>query len=275
MYIGGNEHAVLHLLYSRFATMVLHDLGHLAFEEPYLKLRAHGLLVKDGAKMSKARGNVVVPDVYIQQWGADTFRMYLMFLGPFEVGGDFRDDTIVGIRRFLDKVWTLAHEAAAGAPAEPLPPAVERKLHQTIRKVTADTESLGYNTAIAAMMEYVNEVRGADCRARAAVEPLIVMLAPYAPHMAEELWAKFGHSTSLFLEGRWPEFDERLAAEGEIELVVQVNGKVRGRITVPRGLTESQAVERALAEDAVRKFVDGKPLKKAIYVQDRLVNLVV
>ena len=273
-YIGGNEHAVLHLLYSRFATMVLHDLGHIAFEEPYLKLRAHGLLVKDGAKMSKARGNVVVPDAYIQQWGADTFRMYLMFLGPFQEGGDFRDTSVVGLRRFLDKVWALAHESAATAPT-PLPAAVEHKLHQTIRKVTADTESLGYNTAIAAMMEYVNEVRSADCRSRDAVEPLIVMLAPYAPHMADELWALFGHKESIFVAGRWPSFDEKLIVEDQVELVVQVNGKVRGRLSVPRGLAEAQAVERALKEDGVRKFVDGKPVRKVIYVADRLVNLVV
>ncbi len=151
-YIGGNEHAVLHLLYSRFITMVLRQLGHVGFDEPFPKLRAHGLIVKDGAKMSKSRGNVVIPDAYIRQWGADTFRMYLMFLGPFQEGGDFRETGIVGIRRFLDKVWQLAHEVAAPrfSPASlstSLRRAVERKLHQTIKKVTADTENLDYNTA--------------------------------------------------------------------------------------------------------------------------------
>jgi leucyl-tRNA synthetase len=270
-YIGGNEHAVLHLLYSRFITMVLHELGHIEFDEPFPKLRAHGLIVKDGAKMSKSRGNVVVPDAYIQKWGADTFRMYLMFLGPFQEGGDFRDEGITGIRRFLDKVWVLGHEAAPGA----LPPAVERKLHQTIRKVTDDTEALRYNTAIAAMMEYVNEVRSADCRARDAVEPLLVMLAPFAPHLCEELWAGLGHGDSIFVEGRWPSYDQRLAAEDHIELVVQVNGKLRGRLPVPRGLTEEDAVARALREEPVRRFVDGKELRKVVYVPDRLVNLVV
>src|SRR5256884_45161 len=156
-YIGGNEHAVLHLLYSRFITMALQELGHVHFEEPFPKFRAHGLIIKDGAKMSKSRGNVVIPDSYIQQWGADTFRMYLMFLGPFQEGGDFRETGIVGIRRFLDKVWASAHEAAGLTPgASPgLPSEVARKLHQTIQKVTADTEGLDYNTAIAAMMEYV------------------------------------------------------------------------------------------------------------------------
>ena len=273
-YIGGNEHAVLHLLYSRFITMVLHELGHLHFEEPFPKLRAHGLIVKDGAKMSKSRGNVVVPDAYIQKWGADTFRMYLMFLGPFQEGGDFRDEGITGIRRFLDKVWILGHEAAGAEPG-PLPPAVERKLHQTIRKVTDDTEALRYNTAIAAMMEYVNEARSAGCTARNAVEPLLVMLAPYAPHLCEELWAALGHRDSIFGSERWPAYDERLAAEEQVELVVQVNGKLRARLTMPRGVTEADAVARARREEAVRRFVDGKDVRKVVYVPDRLVNLVV
>ncbi|HEX9282991.1 MAG TPA: leucine--tRNA ligase, partial [Gemmatimonadales bacterium] len=167
-YIGGNEHAVLHLLYSRFVTMALQELGHVPFDEPFPKLRAHGLIIKDGAKMSKSRGNVVIPDAYIQKWGADTFRMYLMFLGPFQEGGDFRDTGIVGIRRFLDKVWSTAHEAA-GADAQPLRPAVQRKLHETIKKVTADTERLDYNTAISAMMEYVNLVREQGAGSRAAI----------------------------------------------------------------------------------------------------------
>jgi len=270
-YIGGNEHAVLHLLYSRFITMVLRELGHVDFEEPFPKLRAHGLIIKDGAKMSKSRGNVVNPDAFIQKWGADTFRMYLMFLGPFREGGDFRDEGITGVRRFLDKVWTLTHEAAG---AQPLPLAVERKLHQTIRKVTADTENLDYNTAIAAMMEYVNVVREENAGQRAAIEPLLVMLAPFAPHITEELWAHLGHTTSVF-QTRWPEYDEQRAASGEAEVVVQVNGKVRGRLTMERGAAEAQVLARALADDSVRRFVDGKAVKKTIYVPDRLLNLVV
>ncbi len=271
-YIGGNEHAVLHLLYSRFVSMVLKDLGHIHFEEPFPKLRAHGLIVKDGAKMSKSRGNVVIPDLYIQQWGADTFRMYLMFLGAFQEGGDFRETGIVGIRRFLDKVWQLAHDL----PEAKLTPAVERKLHQTIKKVGADTESLDYNTAIAAMMEYVNALREQGAAGREQLEPLVIMLAPYAPHFAEELWELFGHETSIFA-ARWPSHDERLATAGDVEIAVQVNGRLRSRLTVPRGTTQEQVVARVLADEAVKKFVDGggAPLKKVIYVQDRLVNLVV
>jgi len=273
-YIGGNEHAVLHLLYSRFITMVLKDLGHVAFEEPFPKFRAHGLIVKDGAKMSKSRGNVVVPDAYIQQWGADTFRMYLMFLGPFQEGGDFRDTGITGIRRFLDKVWVLAHEAVT-VPDGPVLPEVLTKLHQTIRKVTADTESLNYNTAIAAMMEYVNLVREKEAASKTTLRRLVLLLAPYAPHFAEELWVLLGGTERSIFDVPWPEFDEAQAAGGPVEIAVQVNGKLRGRLTLGRGATEEQVVAQARAMDGVRKFIDGNEVKKVVYVQDRLVNLVV
>jgi len=273
-YIGGNEHAVLHLLYSRFVTMALQELGHLHFDEPFPRLRAHGLIVKDGAKMSKSRGNVVIPDAYIQQWGADTFRMYLMFLGPFQEGGDFRAEGITGIRRFLEKVWVLAHEAAGLTPGSPGSPAITQKLHQTIKKVTADTESLDYNTAIAAMMEYVNAVRETGGGSRETVEPLIVLLAPYAPHLAEELWERFGHQTSVF-EAQWPGYDEKIATADDVTVVVQVNGKVRSRLTVHRGLPEREVVALALRDETARKFVDGKTVRKVVFVPDRLVNLVV
>src|SRR5437773_2644660 len=275
-YIGGNEHAVLHLLYSRFVTMVLRELGHVHFEEPFPKLRAHGLILKDGAKMSKSRGNGVILDPYIPRRGASTFVTYPMFPGPVPEGGDFRETGIVGIRRFLDKVWAAAHEAAGPPPgASPgVPPDVARKLHQTIKKVTADTESLDYNTAIAAMMEYVNALRDAGRAMRDAVEPLLVMLAPYAPHLAEELWAVLGHDSSVFHAG-WPSYDAKLAAAGDVEVVVQVNGKVRARVTVSRGASEAEVVALAMQDESVRKFVDGKPVRKTIYVQDRLLNFVV
>jgi leucyl-tRNA synthetase len=223
--------------------------------------------------MSKSRGNVVVPDAYIQQWGADTFRMYLMFLGPFQEGGDFRDEGIVGSRRFLEKVWALAHEAAKGAEGA-APASVEQKLHRTIRKVTADTEALQYNTAIAAMMEYVNELREQGAGSRELIEPLVLMLAPYAPHIAEELWELMDGTGSVF-QAAWPVYDERLASAGDVEIAVQVNGKLRSRLTVPRGMPEKDVLARVLADEAVKKFVDGQKVKKVIYVQDRLVNLVV
>ncbi|MBI2071771.1 MAG: leucine--tRNA ligase [Gemmatimonadetes bacterium] len=281
-YIGGNEHAVLHLMYSRFITMVLHDLKLLPFEEPYVRFRAHGTIVKDGAKMSKSRGNVVVPDDHIARWGADTFRMYLMFLGPYQEGGDFRDEGIAGIRRFLDKVWGAVRAAQAGDGGKP-DRATLTKLHQAIRKVTEDIEELRYNTAIAAMMEYINALRDATGLATSEpgarvtpelIEPIIIMLAPLAPHFAEECWERLGRRGTVF-DGSWPRWDAGLAQESQIELVVQVNGRVRGRLQVTRGMTQAQAVERALADDAVRKFVGGKKVRKAVYVEDRLVNLVV
>jgi leucyl-tRNA synthetase len=270
-YIGGNEHAVLHLLYARFITMVLHDMGYLTFEEPFQKFRAHGLIVKDGAKMSKTKGNVVIPDRYIEQWGADAFRTYLMFLGPFEEGGDFRDSGISGVRRFLDRLWLAAVEARTEGPADP---DVLRKLHQTIRKVGEDVPRLAYNTAIAAMMEYMNVVRRGDrVPHRDEVEPLVQLVAPFAPHVAEELWERFGHQRSIFDSG-WPSFDAALAREATIQLAVQVNGKLRGTIGVPPDVDQETALRLALAEPTVAKFMTG-PSKKVIFVPGRLLNIVV
>jgi len=270
-YIGGNEHAVLHLLYSRFITMVLHDMGYLSFEEPYTRFRAHGLIIREGAKMSKTKGNVVNPDDYIERWGADTFRTYLMFLGQFEEGGDFRDAGISGVRRFLDRLWKTAHDAhTSGEPDT----AVMRKLHQTIRKVGEDTARLSYNTAIAAMMEYVNVLRGHErVPHRAEVEPLVQLLAPFAPHIAEELWETLGHTASVFDSG-WPAFDAALAAESKVKVAVQVNGKLRGTVEAAKEATEDAVFALALAEPGVAKFVTAKP-KKVIYVAGRLLSIVV
>jgi leucyl-tRNA synthetase len=270
-YIGGNEHAVLHLLYSRFITMVLHDMGHLDFEEPFTRFRAHGLIIRDGSKMSKTKGNVVNPDDYIERWGADTFRTYLMFLGPFEEGGDFRDAGISGVRRFLERLWSSAHSArTSGAPDD----AVMRKLHQTIRKVGEDTARLSYNTAIAAMMEYMNVLRASERVAhRDEVAPLVQLVAPYAPHVAEELWEHFGHTEGVF-ESRWPAYDPALATVDEIELVVQVNGKVRGKIAVARDITQESALALAKADAGIARFLNGAP-RKVIFVPGRLLNLVV
>jgi leucyl-tRNA synthetase len=274
-YIGGNEHAVLHLLYARFVTMALHDLGLVPFEEPFSRFRAHGMIVKDGAKMSKSRGNVVVPDRYLERWGADTFRMYLMFLGPYQEGGDFRDSGISGIRRFLDKVWRLVLEASeqARSEREAVTAELRRSLHRTIGKVTNDTAGLDYNTAIAAMMEYVNALRD-SAPGRELLEPLVVMLAPYAPHFAEECWESLGHDTSV-MDARWPDFDPALAQAEEIELVVQVNGRVRARLKLPRGTSQEAAVAAAEADPAVRKYLDGGQARKVVFVPDRLLNLVV
>jgi leucyl-tRNA synthetase len=272
-YIGGNEHAVLHLLYSRFITMVLHDAGHIDFEEPYRRFRAHGTIVRDGAKMSKSRGNVVNPDEYVEKWGADTFRTYLMFLGPYEEGGDFRDQSIAGVRRFLDRLWTTMLDASAdGAPDTQ----VMRKLHQTIKKVSEDIPALSYNTAIAAMMEYINVVRRGERDAhRDEVLPLVQLVAPFAPHIAEELWERAGGSGggSVF-DARWPAYDPSLAAEELITLAVQVSGKTRGTIQVAPDATQEIAFATAMAEPTIAKFVTGDP-KKIIFVPRRLLNVVV
>jgi leucyl-tRNA synthetase len=270
-YIGGNEHAVLHLLYSRFVNMVLHDAGRLSFEEPYTKFRAHGHIIREGAKMSKTKGNVVIPDAYIEKWGADTFRTYLMFLGPYEEGGDFRDQSIAGVRRFLDRLWTsVNHAPATGAPD----PQVMRKLHQTIKKVSSDLPSLSYNTAVAAMMEYMNVLRrGERVAHRAEVEPLVQLVAPFAPHLAEELWEHLGHRLSVFDSG-WPVYDESLAAEELVTLAVQVSGKTRGTIQVAPGSGQDVALSAAMADASIAKFVTGEP-KKIVFVPGRLLNIVV
>jgi leucyl-tRNA synthetase len=272
-YIGGNEHAVLHLLYSRFIAMVLHELGHVDFDEPFARFRAHGLIVKDGAKMSKSRGNVVIPDEYIAKWGADTFRTYLMFLGPFQEGGDFRDEGISGPRRFLDKVWALVGDAVADDVLRDLPRAVEVKWHQTMMRAHDALEQLRYNTAIAAYMELLNTMREAGCADRRVVEDLVVMLSPFAPHFAEECWERMGHTTSVFDE-RWPEWDAALAVEDEVEVAVQVSGKTRSRVTVARGSNQDTVLAAALADDATKRFVGDATPRKVIYVQDRLVNIV-
>jgi leucyl-tRNA synthetase len=270
-YIGGNEHAVLHLLYSRFITMVLHDAGHLAFEEPFTRFRAHGHIIREGAKMSKTQGNIVNPDEYIERWGADAFRTYLMFLGPYEQGGDFRDASISGTRRFLDRLFASVQSMSGdGEPDH----AVMRKLHQTIRKVGEDISRLSYNTAVAAMMEYMNVLRkGERTPHRGEVLPLIPLVSPFAPHIAEELWEQTGGTESVF-DSAWPSFDPRLALEDSIELVVQVNGKVRGKITVARDISEQEALIVALADPTVSRFTAGDP-RKVIFVPGRLLNIVV
>ena len=274
-YIGGNEHAVLHLLYSRFVTMVLHDAGMLDFEEPFRRFRAHGLIIKEGAKMSKSKGNVINPDEYIARWGADTLRTYLMFLGPYQEGGDFRDSGINGPRRFLDRVWDLVSEAIhPDCKNAEIRRDVLIKWHQTKKRVTSGLEELHYNIAIAALMEFVNTLREENCVEHRVVSELVQMLAPLAPHFGEECWERLGHTTSVF-DSDWPAFDEALTLSDEITVVVQVNGKVRGSMTVPRDSDE--ATVRALAEvdENVKKHLEGKTVKKVIHVPGRLVNYVV
>jgi leucyl-tRNA synthetase len=269
-YIGGNEHAVLHLLYSRFVTMVLKDMGHIDFDEPFSRFRAHGLIVREGAKMSKSKGNVVNPDEYIDAWGADAFRTYLMFLGPYEEGGDFRDKGISGVKRFLDRLWKSVHDADRSAAVDP---EVQRKLHQTIRKVGEDIAKLSYNTAIAAMMEYMNAMRAGERTPRLGeVKPLVQLVSPFAPHIAEELWSVLGETKSVFDSG-WPAYDAALVEDERITMAVQVNGKTRGTVQVGKTATQDEVMAAVMEDAGLAKFVTATP-KRIVFVLGRLINII-
>ena len=271
-YIGGNEHAVLHLMYARFLTMALADLGELEFDEPFAKFRAHGLLIRDGRKMSKSRGNVIVPDEIIEEFGADALRLYLLFLGPYDQIADYQSQGIQGPRGFLNRLW----QSVLGAEAGPPDPDVERALHRTIKQVSEQVPALQFNTAIAAMMEYLNRVR-ADGRTprRAELTPLVVMLSPFAPHIAEELYLRLGHNGGVFDAARWPEYDAAKTLESTLELAVQVNGKVRGQVTVAADADDAALVAAAKANANVARYLDEGVLRKTIVVPGKLVNLVV
>ena len=272
MYIGGNEHAVLHLLYSRFLTMALHDLGHLDFDEPFKRFRAHGLIIREGRKMSKSRGNVVVPDEVIARYGADTTRTYLMFLGPFEQGGDYRGQGIQGPYGFLNRLW----QSVVDSVDTPGDEEVLRALHGTIKQVTEDIPALRYNTAIAAMMEYLNVVRaGGRTVAREEVAPLVTLVSPFAPHIAAELYERLGHSASFWDTARWPEFDAKLATVDVVEVPVQVNGKRRGAVNVSVDAEESTVVEAAMSHENVSRYLRESTIRKVIYRPGRMINLVV
>ena len=275
-YIGGNEHAVLHLLYSRFIVMALHDMGWLHFEEPYDQFRAHGLIIREGAKMSKSKGNVIVPDPIIERYGADTFRLYLMFLGPFAEGGDYQDRGIAGPHGFLHRLWESVVPEDGDLPETAADPAVERKLHQTIKRVTEQVPALRYNTAIAAMMEYLNAARaGGRVPSRAEVEPLVCLVAPFAPHMAEELWQRLGHEGSIFDGANWPAYDPARCVEQQARVAVQVNGRVRGTVSVPVGADRDTVVAEAMNEPNVARHLEGMDVRRVIHIPDRLLNLVV
>ena len=271
-YIGGNEHAVLHLMYARFLTMALADLGELPFEEPFAKFRPHGLLIRDGRKMSKSRGNVITPDEILDGFGADTMRLYLMFLGPYDQVADYQRHGIQGPRSFLNRLW----QSTLGAEEGDADPAVERALHRTIKQVSEQVPALQFNTAIAAMMEYLNRVRaGGRTPKRTELTPLVVMLAPFAPHIAEELYLRLGHNGGLFDTAHWPSHDPAKTIESTVVVAVQVNGKVRGRITVAADATEDAVVAAAKSNVNVARYLDGSVLRKTILVPGKLVNLVV
>jgi leucyl-tRNA synthetase len=275
MYFGGKEHVVLHHLYARFIAMALHDLGHLPFEEPFRRLRLHGFITNEGAKMSKSKGNVINPEAYVDRVGADAFRMYLLFMGPFDQDNDFSDTNLVGVTRFLERVWHLVVD-----PADPGGPGADlRPLHRLVKRVTDELGRYQYHTAIAALMECANWI-GANREAFApgqretALRTLTLLLAPFAPALAEELWERQGGAYSVHQQP-WPAFDPAAIEEGEVTLVVQVNGKVRDRVRVPAGLGEAEAWERAVAGGRAAPFLAGKSPRKVVYVPDRLINVVV
>ncbi|CAN5350621.1 leucine--tRNA ligase [soil metagenome] len=285
MYIGGNEHAKLHLMYTRFICMALTAAGALKMgkrddmkdsSEPFRHFKAHGLIIKDGAKMSKSKGNIVNPDAYVEQWGADTLRLYLMFLGPYQQGGDFRDKDIQGMRRFLNRLHQWYFDAAQPVvPDEELPKPLRVKTHQTIKKVRNDIDSLNYNTAISACMELLNEARAAEATSNFIKESLILCLAPLAPHFAEEVWqGALGKKEGIWTSGRFPEFIEALTKLDEVEIALQHNGKIRGKAVVPRETAQADLERIALADEGMIKSMAGAAPKKIIVVPGRLVNVI-
>jgi len=273
-YIGGKEHSVLHLLYSRFITMALHDMEHLDFEEPYEKFRAHGLLILEGNKISKSRGNIVSPDDYYASHGADTLRTYLMFSGRFDEGGDFSDNGIEGVSRFLYRVWDLVQRYHTQEGPGTLEGDGERLVHRTIRKVTYDLSELKFNTAIAALMEYSNELQHRPALHETEIRTLILLLAPFAPHITEELWEQAGGEYSVHQQA-WPEHDEELAQLLEVEVAVQINGKTREIVKAEAGAAEEVVVGLAKESARIQRYLREGKVVKTIYVPDRLVNFVV
>ena len=282
IYTGGAEHAVMHLLYARFFTKAIRDMGLIDFGEPFKKLFNQGIIVADHQKMSKSKGNVVNPDAYVNELGADTVRAYMMFLGPWEQGGEWFDTGISGVARWLNRVWNIALEEYAPKTVDAqAAKELERFTHQTIKKMTGDMDRLRLNTMIAGLMEltnYLNKVKDAANVPlkdwQNSVEALVIMVAPTAPHLAEELWHRLGHSESVHNQ-RWPLWDEALAKEDEITLVVQVNGKLRDRPTVPASITEEEAKKMAQISEKVQPFLQGKTIVNVIYVPGKLVNIVV
>ena len=283
-YTGGVEHAVMHLLYSRFFVKALRDLGMLNFDEPFLRLLNQGTILHNGQKMSKSRGNVIAPDDYVSDLGADVVRAYLMFMGPWERGGDWSDGGINGIARWTNRVWDICNRDSR--LLDDLPTETDsvgnlrRDLHKTIRRVGEDIESFKFNTAIAAMMEFSNSLNQAWERKdvdsevwNESLKSLALMLSPIAPFLAEEIWERLGHPYSVHQQD-WPVWDPELAADEMITLVVQVNGRLRDRMEVPADISEEDARGRALASERVKAHIDGKTVRRVIYVPGRLVNVV-
>ena len=279
LYIGGQEHAVLHLLYARFWHHVLYDLGHVSTKEPFKKLVNQGMILgEDGAKMSKSRGNVINPDEIIDRYGADSLRLFYMFLGPLEKAKPWSVSGIQGSNRFIRRVWSMLTEENGNLSKKICDIEADndltRLIHQTIKKVTDDIEALRFNTAISQLMILVNEIKERDKYPKTAVELLVLLMSPFTPHMCEELWEKLGYDDTLTYFN-WPEYSEKLAKEELISIAVQINGKRRAEIEVAPGIDEESALALALEHENVKKYVDGNEIKKTVLVKDRLLSIVV
>ncbi len=279
-YTGGAEHAVMHLLYTRFFTKAIRDMGIIDFGEPFLKLFNQGIILQDSQKMSKSKGNVVNPDEYVATLGVDTVRAYMMFIAPWEQGGNWDDSGIAGISRWLNRIWNLVEEDYASKSSEG-DNGLARLTHQTIKKVTEDFEKIRLNTMVSALMELANymgklkETGSVSTKAwNESIKTLLVLLAPTAPHMAEELWGRAGYKYSVHNQ-LWPKWDESMVTSDEFTMVVQVNGKVRDRLTASVTVAEDDAKKMAMGLEKVKPFVEGKQVVKVIYVPGKLVNIVV
>jgi leucyl-tRNA synthetase len=274
MYVGGIEHAVLHLLYARFYTKFLYDIGVVDFQEPFKRLFNQGMITKDGAKMSKSKGNVVSPDELVERYGADSLRMYELFVGPPELDSEWDDRGIDGVYRFINKVWKLIvdnKDSYVEATKE-----MERARHQLIYEITTRMNDFHFNTVVSGFMEYTNKLseiartsKGLD---KDTIDTLIILLAPFIPHTAEELWELTGHNDSVFKQ-EWPVYDKEKMKEDTVEIVIQINGKVRDKIEVNVGEAKETVIEKS--KDAVKDKIEGKNIIKEIYVPGKIVNLVV
>ena len=282
IYTGGADHAVMHLFYARFFVKALRDMGLLSFDEPFLRLFNQGVITYQHQKMSKSKGNVVNPDDYVKTLGADTVRAYIMFVGPWEQGGDWDDSGIAGLSRFLHRVWALALEPYhASSPDEMAEHALTHIVHQTIKRVSGDMEKLRFNTMLAALMEFANylgkarEIGGvSEANWNKAIQTLLLLLSPTAPHLTEELWARLNLPYSIHNQN-WPEWDDSLARSDTVPLLIQVNGKLRDKILVALDITEDEARDLAMASPKVQTHTAGHSIHQCIYVPGRLVNLVV
>ena len=285
-YTGGVEHAILHLLYSRFFTKALRDMGYLTFDEPFTRLFHQGMILgADGQKMSKSRGNVEAPDMYVTKYSVDAVRCYMMFIGPFDAGGSFKAENLEGVWRFLNRVWNVVSEGWVEGNVDnnetTESKSIETLRHKTIKRVTEDISHFRFNTALAALMEMnnvlvkqQNEPVARTGAYRKALETLMQMLAPMAPHITEELWHQTGHTESIHTTD-WPVYDEAMTQDSTFTLVIQVNGKVRERIEVPTSISEDEARKMALTNEKVAPFIGESTVQKVIYIPGRLVNIVV